>query len=242
MQKGKFILVILILFVVKFSIAQTQEQKIPFYCNGACCHRCDVWIADARDYDKFVFRICRKEEKQKKKKEKIEKKYSCFHISHDYTYSLIVNQNPNGSCLCSFIITNKNVINYLLPLFPNNIKKEILYSYSDNRDTIFKDLIEYEHKTIVNDRDTFFNKIEYDNKTIITDSVFYYPLRDTTLRYAVIFTAHFDMFDEFIELLKQEDILKDYYLIDVDGITAFQVFIPLIDTPQNNEEKTKKAE
>jgi hypothetical protein len=46
-------------------------------------------------------------------------------------------------------VTDKDFIfNEIYPLCDERTKKELEYSYSDNRDTIFKNIIDYEHKVI----------------------------------------------------------------------------------------------
>jgi hypothetical protein len=57
------------------------------------------------------------------------------------------------------IMTDKNfILNEVFPLCDENIQKALKYSYTNNNDTIFRNILDYE------------------NKVIIDTNVFYYPL------------------------------------------------------------------
>lgn len=113
------------------------------------------------------------------------------------------------------IITEKKIIfDYLINYFPDNIKEEILYSYSNNRDSIFKNLI------------------NFDSKVIIDKTIYYYPLKDTSVKYAVISVINLNSqykLIEFIEALKTVGYFIDLKHIHLKSLFGLGIYIPLIE-------------
>ena len=211
-EKNKIILIALILlftgcYTIQSSVQESMDK--PLICGKKNCTFCHTYINDRRHSNKLVYRVFQDEKKGNKGNKQ---EYCCSHISNDDLYQIKITPDPYAGCIYEFLITNKNIIfDYLLPFFQDSIKREILYSYSENRDTVFENLIEYDHKVIEN------------------DDVYYYPLRDTALRYAVLYSLHWDQFNEFVELLKKENHFKEDCLIDGSMISSIYIYIPLID-------------
>ena len=202
-------IILVIVFILNSLITKSQyNDNSVYFCNGY-----NVSISNMR-YNKYVYKTIQ----QKNTRKKTAQKYCCFGLANDKIYSILANQNPNSICFLNFLINDKDIIlNFLLPYYSDNneIKNEILYSYSENRDTVFRNLI------------------EYDNKVIVDNEVYYYPLKDTTLRYVVISNLYLHRLNEFINLFKEKELLNEDCLINTNFLCNVKISIPLLEKKEN---------
>lgn len=212
-KRGNIILIAIALLVANcYTVKPSLQEETfkSFICERGSCGLCHTFINDGGSYNKLIYRALQYERKGQKENGE---KYCCSSISNDHLYQFKTFPDPIVGCVYEFLITDKDIIfDFLFPFFQDSIRREITYSYSENRDTVFENLIEYDHKVIIN------------------DDLYYYPLRDTTLRYARLSTLHLYQLDEFIELLKKRNYFKEECLIDPKSISSISIYIPLVDS------------
>lgn len=145
------------------------------------------------------------------KKKKTKQKYSFFHVSWDDVYPLLINQHPYDIYRYGFLITDTSIIYNSLDIFsvPDTIRNEIIYNYSENRDTIFNDII------------------DYNNKVIVDESAYYYLLKDTTFKYAILSTLDNELINKFLKVWFERNLNSKEWVVYPEIISSIGIFIPL---------------
>jgi len=145
------------------------------------------------------------------KKKKTKQKYSFFHVSWDEVYPLLINQHPYDIYRYGFLITDTSIIYNLLDIFsvPDTIRNEIIYNYSENRDTIFNDII------------------DYNNKVIVDESAYCYLLKDTTFKYAMLSTLDNELINKFLKVWFERNLNSTEWVVYPEIISSIGIYIPL---------------
>ena len=146
--------------------------------------------------------------------------YYAMRVSWDCIYPFYINANPlplgrNGY---DFLAYDKDLIfDYLLCNFQGKEKEAIIYSYSEGRDSIFKNMID-------------FTKHEVDSFS------YYYNLRRTDVSYIILYIERYEScLDTLFLLMKTYKTLDDnMILLPKEGkknpynIWDVRIFIPII--------------
>jgi hypothetical protein len=151
------------------------------------------------------------------------------HLSVFYTTNNAIKQFDPKFDNYQFMIIDTNIIyNYLFKFVPDSVKNEIIYSYSENRDTIFKQYAITSKDMFMIDRSKVI--------TIVDRKVYCYPLIDTTFNYILLcnFMAPKEKVIEFMKLLNSEGY---FYTMDPKVIGGIVVYIPFIDKPRTLNKK-----
>lgn len=165
-------------------------------------------------YNSQPFLLGMSRKNRKKERWKKEKLYTIC-LSCDYNYSVV--SSEGGCSRHQWLIADRNILrNNLLCNFPDSIQKKIIYSYSEERDSLFQNLIDFE------------------NKVYLSDEIYYYPLKDSLFSYVVLENV------QYTEQIKRlETILKEKKMLDNVPIRepySINIFIPIL---QTNEEKIR---
>ncbi len=191
------------------------EEKDLFGSNGeGLCYtdvirnyplsKCYIYISD-------IYRSNGKKNKQ----ELLSVRYSTTNVTPPF--------NPKYDSYQFMIIDTNIIYKYLFKFIPDSVKNEIIYSYSENRDTIFK-------RYAISPKDMYMidrSKVI----TLIDRKAYCFPLIDTTLNYVLLcnFMAPKEKVIEFIKVLNSEGY---FYTMNPKVIGDIVVYIPFIDKPR----------
>lgn len=138
--------------------------------------------------------------------------------------TLIYSNNPRkknkvidwGNSVNQWLVTDWDIIrDYLLNSFSYEIQEKIKYTYNEGKDSIFKNLV------------------DYDNIVILPSIGYYYNLRDTSLSYAVLPNVLYTNSVKIIEnALKEKNLMDNVPLWNGRPIA---IFVPIISTDEKKE-------
>jgi hypothetical protein len=147
------------------------------------------------------------------KRKKNISKFCYYGLSNDFSFQRKTEYSHFN--MHELIITDKKIIfDCLLLCFPDSIITEILSSYCDERDSVFKDIIDFGTKIIVN------------------RTLFYHPIKATTSRYAKMTVIDFgprSKIIEFLQILKTNGCYINLKHIDLKSLSCLSIYIPLIE-------------
>jgi hypothetical protein len=207
-KQGKLFIILLIFTILSCTSTKpiiNSKTKENLFCTDEQCAQCDSFIADTI-MTGLKFFVKTSENIYSKKKWS---KYCYFGITTDAYFKYNTEYVPY---IYNFLITDKDVIfNYLFPYMEEDLQEAILYSYSYNRDTTFKNLIDYNKKTIVNDH------------------LFFFPILDLNINYIVMYSYHTQStIIDFVHVLKERKIFEYCSCINEKKLGIIKIYIPIL--------------
>lgn len=213
----KYFLFILVLCFCKFIFAQNLSDCITLNRHDGEEKGTDfeIIIKEPNCYEDYInmyvynsnpFLLGRITKCKNKEHRQKEKTYTAC-LSSNYSYPVVASES--GCSRQQWLITDRNIImSNLLCNFPDSIREKIVYSYSEGRDSVFQNLIDFEQKNF------------------LSENIYYYPLRDSHLSYIILENIPYTN-----QIKDIETILKEKNLLDRVSIRkhyTISIFIPIL--------------